>query len=52
MRDPDPFADEPPKRSEWETYRAIARRMIPTVRAAREQRRAELELGHDQEERR
>lgn len=50
MRDPDPFdEDEPPKRSEWETYRAIARRMIPAVRAAREQRRAEL--GHDQEER-
>ena len=51
MRDPDPFdEDEPPKRSEWETYRAIARRMIPTVRATWEQRRAEL--GHDQEERR
>ena len=50
MRDADPFDDEPPKRSEWETYRQIARRMIPTVRATLEQRRAEL--GHDQEEHR
>lgn len=45
--DADPFAEEErrPERSEWAGYRAIARRKIPSVRAAWERRLAEL--GHD-----